>query len=222
MPLRSCGAYNRLVLFRIRRPRSGEDDFAAGEVPGAAAASAVPSEADMTNPDIRMAGANANALPDPIPFRDLKGQASAYDARAERLVLGIRAEVEELRDAVAVRQQVEESVMRVDAAALMAQPGLVGAVPPMLLARLIDDMRAQVGQLEDALSQRTRDFERLQADYADLQRDHAGALSRLDTLQDVIAALHANLQDLRAARDYERESALRDSAPMRALPPVDA
>lgn len=175
----------------------------------------------MTNPDIRMATANANPQPDPIPFRDLKGQASAYDARAERLVLGIRAEVEELRDAVSVRQQVEESVMRVDAAALLAQPGLVSAVPPMLLARLIDDMRAQVGELENALAQRTHELERLQSDNAQLQREHAGANSRLETLQDVIAALHANIQDLRAARDYERSPALGPTVAGE-LPPGDA
>jgi septal ring factor EnvC (AmiA/AmiB activator) len=176
----------------------------------------------MTNPDIRMAGANANPQPEPIPFRDLKGQASAYDARAERLVLGIRAEVEELRDAVMVRQQVEESVMRVDAASLLAHPNLVGAVPPMLLARLLDDMRAQVGELENALAQRTHELDRLQSEHANLQREHASTNSRTETLQDVIAALHANLQDLRAARDYERESALRAPGSARELPPGDA
>jgi DNA repair exonuclease SbcCD ATPase subunit len=176
----------------------------------------------MTNPDIRMAGANTNTLSDPIPFRDLKGQASAYDARAERLVLGIRAEVEELREAVTVRQHVEESVMRVDPAALLAEPALVGAVPPALLARLIDDMRAQIGELEDRLGQRSRELERLQSDHSDLQREYSAANSRLGTLQEVIAALHANLQDLRAARDFERESALRASATARALPPGDA
>lgn len=221
MPFFPRTAYTCAVLFRIRRPRSGEDDFAVEEEPRPGGGFPVPNEADMTNPDIRMASANANPQPDPIPFRDLKGQASAYDARAERLVLGIRAEVEELRDAVSVRQQVEESVMRVDAAALLAQPGLVSAVPPMLLARLIDDMRAQVGELENALAQRTRELDRLESDHAHLQREHASANSRLDTLQDVIAALHANIQDLRAARDYERSSAIGPTVAGE-LPPGDA
>jgi hypothetical protein len=218
MPLAAQSAYTAGVLFRIRRSRSDDGDFAAEEGVAPDSGFATPPEADMTNPDIRIASQNA----DPIPFRELKGQASAYDARAERLVLGIRAEVEELRDAVAARQQVEEAVLRVDADALLHEPGLVGAVPPMLIARLVDDMRTRIGELEDALDSRSSDLEQLESEHAALERDYAGAQSRLDTLQEVIAALHANIQDLRAARDYERQVGVGLAGAPAALPPGEA
>ena len=218
MPLSAQWSYTAGVLFRIRRSRSDDGDFAADEGMAPEGGFAMPPEADMTNPDIRIASQNAA----PIPFRELKGQASAYDARAERLVLGIRAEVEELRDAVAARQQVEEAVLRVDADALLHEPGLVGAVPPMLIARLVDDMRTRIGELEDALESKSADLERSETQHAALERDYAGAQSRLETLQEVIAALHANIQDLRAARDYERQVGVGPSEERAALPPGEA
>jgi hypothetical protein len=176
----------------------------------------------------------APAAPPPIPFpaghdapgtwdellqpprpaaAPLKGQASAADARAERLIRQVRKDLDRLQaslDRLAVEQA---DLLAVDPAAAAAAPEAAAALPPPALVRALvalhEENRALRKQLRKARKQRDRALQLARS----LELTAAGRDARLAALEEVIAALHGNLQDLRQHRDLlvQREpAALRD------------
>ena len=149
----------------------------------------------------------------------LKGQASGSDVRAERLIRQVRKDVERLQSTLE-RLRVEQSdLLEVGPDTVAANPEAAAALPPAALVRAIiaarDENRRLRKQLRKARKQRDRAIERARA----LELAAAGRDSRLATLEEVIAALHANLHDLRQERDLLREWAPARLGRPDALPP---
>jgi len=135
----------------------------------------------------------------------LKGQASGADLRAERLIRQVRKDVERLQSTLEQLRVEQSDLLEVDPETVAANPEAAAALPPATLVRALvaatDENRRLRKQLRKARKQRDRAIERARA----LELAAAGRDSRLATLEEVIAALHANLQDLRQERDLLRE-----------------
>jgi hypothetical protein len=149
----------------------------------------------------------------------LKGQASGSDVRAERLIRQVRKDVERLQSTLE-RLRVEQSdLLEVDPDTVAANPEAAAALPPAALVRAIiaarDENRRLRKQLRKARKQRDRAIERARA----LELAAAGRDSRLATLEEVIAALHANLQDLRYERELLRPAVPAELTGPSTLPP---
>jgi hypothetical protein len=133
----------------------------------------------------------------------LKEQASGSDARAERYFRQVRSEVDELRKAITERKIVDHQFADLDVAAVAANPEAAALIPSEVLVKAIIDLHEanerQGRRIEKLRAKNERLAERLQ----DLKRDRAFERGRLQTLDAVISALHANLEDLRFARDGE-------------------
>lgn len=131
----------------------------------------------------------------------LRSQATGADARAERLIRQVRRDVERLEATLEQLHAAQGDLLQVDAAAAAENPEAAAALPPPVLVRaLLETTRENQRlrrQLRKARRQRNRAIEHARA----LELAAAARDSRLATLEEVIAALHANLQDLR----YERE-----------------
>lgn len=149
---------------------------------------------------------------DPIPFRQ-KGQLTGQDARAERLVLGVRSEVSELRNYIASLREHAGEAFAIDLESVIADPALAVTIPPRLFLDELLRQRDQVRSLEDALAETATALADARTENHELSLRLAVADVRRETLGDVIAALHANLEDLRAMR-------IQAIAPQQAAPQV--
>ncbi|MCL6643844.1 MAG: hypothetical protein K6U88_02505 [Dehalococcoidia bacterium] len=149
----------------------------------------------------------------------MKGQASGADLRAERLVRQVRKDVERLQSTLEQLRVEQSDLLEVGPDTVAANPEAAAALPPAALVRAIiaarDENRRLRKQLRKARKQRDRAIERVRA----LELAAAGRDSRLATLEEVIAALHANLHDLRQERDLLREWAPARLGRPDALPP---
>jgi len=173
------------VLFRIRRGSNTEK------------ASIAPVVADPAPP------ATEAAVPvppaDPLPFRQ-KSQLTGQDARAERLVLGVRSEVSELREYVSALRERAGEAFALDIESVIADPALAVTIPPRLFLDEILRQRERIHELDAALAALNAELQKaLDADH-DASLRLAVSEARRETLGEVIAALHANLEDLRALR----------------------
>lgn len=135
----------------------------------------------------------------------MKGQAAASDARAERLIRQVRKDVERLQATLEQLHAEQSDLLEVDPHTVAANPEAAAALPPAALVRAIiaaaEENRALRKQLRKARKQRDRALQHARS----LELAAAGRDARLATLEEVIAALHANLQDLREERQFLRE-----------------
>ncbi|MCC6381050.1 MAG: hypothetical protein IT304_01000, partial [Dehalococcoidia bacterium] len=131
----------------------------------------------------------------------LKSQATGSDLRAERLVRQVRGEVEELRRALRSLQDAPEQMTEIDVDAVAANPEGACALPPALLVRALVQMREQQARLERQNAGQRRKLEAARARARALKRERAFLRGRMQTFDEVLGALHANLVDLRAQRD---------------------
>ena len=133
----------------------------------------------------------------------LKTQQSSSDVRTERLFRKVRAEVEELRSTVDAFHTVPEELTMLDLDEVAAHPEAAAALPTPLLVRALIDSRSQNRRLLRRLGKSEGRNGRLSAKVRQLKTDRAFARGRLQTLDEVIATLHGNLQDLRLQRDIQ-------------------
>lgn len=194
------------MLFRIRRP-------------GDSASLAAEEEQDAPQAVAhgRDAAPPAQSTRDPIPLRGVKQQSTSTDARAERLVLGVRAEIEELRARVNSRPAIDPGLYLLDLDAVLSDPSRLDGVPSGAILRLLLGLRDRAESAEARLESDEQELAALRAHNAELRMDLAVARSRHEVLGDVIAALHNNLDDLRHAARQRRIEA--DDQP-RLLPPA--
>lgn len=199
--------YTPGVLFRLRR--SGDCD--AGEA------------CDAAQPGDARAEHEVQALDEPqqqtngtMRLASLKGQSNARDARAERLVGGLRGELDQLRDELKGIRAATPGVYQVDVPALLESPGSAAGVPPRLLVKELARLSRRVNELEEQAAEREQTLAALRGERHELERQMAALEARNETLSQVIGALYGNLEDLRAARDG-RASGTHDER--RALPP---
>ncbi|MGD9934897.1 MAG: hypothetical protein AB7T37_14445 [Dehalococcoidia bacterium] len=133
----------------------------------------------------------------------MKGQATGNDARAERFFREVRAEVDDLRRTLSRVRELDEELTELDLDAVTSNPEGAAALPPAVLVRALVESHRANGRLQRRL-QKSRDrIARLENRIRDLKQQQAYESGRLETLDRVIAALHANLEDLRLARDSE-------------------
>jgi hypothetical protein len=163
-------------------------------------------------PILDPAGRLEPAGPAPSPLREpsngihhlpLKSQATGTDARAERFFRQVRAEVDGLRKQLGEARSPSLELADLDVEAVSADPAAAATLPPEALVRaLVKEHRANA-DLRCKLT-RSRAATRKKADaLRRLQNERAFERGRLETLDNVIAALHGNLEDLRIARDAE-------------------
>ena len=137
----------------------------------------------------------------------LKTQATGTDVRSERLFRQVRAEVQELRSSFSNLQVAGEEMSELDIAAVADNPEAAALLPSALLVRALIRSNESSEKLLRKLARARARSERLDAKLRDLRQERAYTRGRTETLDQVIAALHGNLEDLRAARDGQRSLA---------------
>jgi hypothetical protein len=163
--------------------------------------------------------AGMTAPPPPFPSftNGLRSQATGGDARAERLVRAVRLELEDLKQAVDSWGESRDDMLEIDLEAVRADPAAAATIPAGALVRGLVSAADRISELEHDLASSERQLVALREELARLQEEHSYVRGRTETLHDVIAALHGNLDDLRAER--ERSSRLPSPEPPRALRP---
>lgn len=159
-----------------------------------------PAVAPQAEGDVRSAEATAGAIP--AQFRTMKRQLNSSDVRTDRLVRLLREEIDGVRTLLDAFAEDQEELLVVDPEAIAADPKAAASLPGAILVRTIlglEEERLQAVARATALEQ---DVESLAAQIIELRLGEAGLRGRLQTYDDVIAALHGNLEDLRYARDH--------------------
>ena len=139
----------------------------------------------------------------PFPL-SLRGQASGSDARAERLIRQIRSEVEDLRQTLDEMATAQEDMVALDLDAVVADREAAAALPPAILVRGLISAAERLASLSGEIANVNESVKRLERLNHELELEHSFNRGRLETLDEVIAALHGNLQDLRYERDQGR------------------
>lgn len=143
--------------------------------------------------------------PPALPFTmPLKGQFTGADSRADRLVRQIRGEVNGLRQTIEQLSAERGDMLEVDLAAVMADPQAAASLPPAALVRALIAAGERANALEAQLAHEEKKASKVRSRLRKARMDFAETSGRLETLEEVIAALHANLEDLRGASQHAR------------------
>ncbi len=188
------------LAYRDNRPssRPGEDD------PPGAAHIAAPASDRTTAPEGAPEPEMTVPPPPALPFANgLRSQATGGDARAERLVRAVRMEVADLKQAIDGWGQSRDDMLEIDLEAVRADPAAAATIPPPALVRGLLSAADRITELEARLAEAERARAALSDDVARLQEEHSYVRGRTETLHEVIAALHGNLEDLRAERNRQ-------------------
>jgi len=143
----------------------------------------------------------------------MRSQMSGGDVRAERLVKQVRGEVDELRTTLASLTAGPGDLSTLDYDAVAANPAAAALLPPATLVAAITELHGRNRKLARKSEKLEARLEALETKVRDLKQDRAWARGRLDTLAEVIEALHANIEDLRHHRDNTRALAAPAVAP---------
>ena len=141
----------------------------------------------MTPPSDTAASTPAFHLP-------LKGQFTGADARADRLIRQIRGEVEGLRQTLEHLSLESSELLEVDIAAALTDPETATTLPPPALVRAIVSEAKRADALAEKLTGERARTRRLRGQVRKMRLERAETNARLETLSEVIAALHANLE----------------------------
>lgn len=153
-------------------------------------------------PDTRMtAPSPPPTMPSPNGFR---AQLTGNDMRTERLVREVRSELADLRHAFDSLGEAREDIVEIDLHAVAAHPEAAATLPPATLVQALVSAAAKIKELERQIGVHAREEHALRDRLASLQDDYAYTRGRLETLHEVIAALHGNLEDFRYDRDRRR------------------
>ena len=154
--------------------------------------------------------ASAEAAPAPPPAsaplplireRALKTQATATDARAERLFTRIRSEMDDLRGTLDSLHSASAELMALDIDAVAGNPAAAAALSPAVLVQGLVAARASEQRLRRRIEKVAARNARLEARVQRLRQERQYLRGRMETFDAVIGALHENLEDLRIGRD---------------------
>ena len=134
----------------------------------------------------------------------MRDQFTSSDSRADRLVRQVRNEVDQLKKTLDALSFDNEDMFELDIAALLANPEHAATLPPAMLVRALMETAEENDRLRDEVDDQRGKATKLRRQVRELRREDAARQARLDTLEEVIAALHANLEDLRYDRDRAR------------------
>ena len=182
------------MRFPLRRAQDAQSDEH-GEVAPAPTTAAGPPPAETAGHPPML---NGHAL----RHRPFKGQATGSDARAERMFRTVKGEIDELRRTIDIIGAGQEEILEVSPAAVAENPSVAATLAPVVLVRSLVTAAHTQERLERAVAEREEELNRLRAELSRLREEHAHQSGRLQTLDDVIAALHENLEDLRGERAY--------------------
>jgi hypothetical protein len=140
--------------------------------------------------------------------RPMKTQLTSSDARTDRLVRQLRAEIDTIRSTLDELADGHEELLELDAAAVAADPAAAATLPPPLLVRTIIRLEREREALEEEAREKAALLRALGDQHQALQLKETSVRARLETLEDVISALHANLEDLRIARTLAAPASL--------------
>jgi FtsZ-binding cell division protein ZapB len=144
--------------------------------------------------------------------RSLKSQFTSSDARAERMFRSVRGEFEDLRRSLDVLSIGHEEMLDLNLAAVAADPDAAATLPPSVLVRALMAAAELHEKLEGQVDEATEKIVTLQDEVQSLLLQRAALQGRLQTFEDIVAALHANLKDLRGERDRQLSEAPRPAA----------
>jgi hypothetical protein len=131
----------------------------------------------------------------------LRQQATGNDARAERLFRKVRGEMDELRSTLDAIHAVSDELTELDLAAVAEHPEAAAQLPPAVLVRGLVAAHETRQRLERKVRKARARNERLARKVRQLRQERSYVRGRMLTFEEVIAALHANIEDLRIARD---------------------
>lgn len=209
-PLRRNNIDDRLAVLRLP-PEDVELEPLPNALPFVRFAATGP--ARNPEPEPVLAPPPPPALP-ALPFTmPLKGQSTGADSRADRLVRQIRDEVDGMRQTLDELSTERGSMLEVDPASVMANPEAAASLPPAALVRALIASAERAHTLEARLAHEQKKASKLRASLRKVRTARAETRGRLDTLEEVIAALHANLEDLRGDRQNGRAIAATPPAP---------
>lgn len=149
----------------------------------------------------------------------LRGQMNGSDARAERVVRQVRGDVERLQKLLDTLSAEQGELMDVDPAAIAANPEAAATLAPSLLVRAVVSAENENRRLRKRLAKARQREQQLHGRLQQMEVAEATRKSRLDTLEEVLAALHGNLQDLRQEREFLRQWAPAQLGRRAELPP---
>lgn len=135
----------------------------------------------------------------------MRGQMSSGDARAERLVRQVRTELSALQETLGALSQQHDEMLEVDPASVAQNPEAALTLPPAVLVRAVISAEAENARLRKRARKVESRQRQLRERLRELQLSEAARAGRLQTLEDVISALHGNLTDLRQDREYLRQ-----------------
>ena len=130
---------------------------------------------------------------------------TSSDARAERLVRQVRNEVSALQETLAALAQEHDDLLEVDPASVSKNPQAALTLAPAILVRAVVSAETENRRLRKRARKAAEGQRALRSRLLELQLSEAARASRLQTLEDVIGALHGNLGDLRAEREFLRQ-----------------
>lgn len=149
----------------------------------------------------------------------LRGQMNGSDARAERLVRQVRNDVERLQKLLDTLSADQGELMEADPAAIAANPEAAATLAPALLVRAVVSAEKENRRLRKRLSKARQREQQLHGRLQQMDVAEAARKARLDTLEEVLAALHGNLQDLRQEREFLQQWAPAQLSRRAELPP---
>ncbi|MEO6398131.1 MAG: hypothetical protein ABIP13_06650 [Tepidiformaceae bacterium] len=194
------------VYFRRRKPNSVEAKPETEIEPDYLALSPSPSAkpgAGSPEPEAK----EAAPLAPPAMSLPLRSQVTSADSRADRLIRQVRSEVEALKKTLETLPLDHEEMLAVDLPALLAYPEQALTLPPTTLVRALVTLGEENARLEAKHARQREKATKLNRKLRELQRDDAGRRARIESFEEVLAALHANLEDLRYERDHLRVGA---------------
>ena len=135
----------------------------------------------------------------------MRGQMTSSDARAERLVRQVRSEVSALQKSLAALAEEHDEMYEVDPATIAKNPETALTLPPAILVRAVVAAEGENTRLRKRVRKDQERQRKLRERLQELQLSEAARTSRLQTLEEVIGALHGNLSDLRQEREFLRQ-----------------
>jgi chromosome segregation ATPase len=130
---------------------------------------------------------------------------TSSDARAERLVRQVRTEVAALQETLTALAQEHDEMLEVDPASVAKNPEAALTLAPAVLVRAVISAEAENRRLRKQARKVAVRQRALKERLHELQLSEAARVSRLQTLEEVIGALHGNLGDLRQEREFLRQ-----------------
>ncbi len=132
---------------------------------------------------------------------------TSSDARAERLVRQVRTEVSALQETLAALAQEQDEMLEVDPRSVAKNPEAALTLAPAILVRALVSSESENKRLRKRARKVQQRHRQMQTRLQELQLSEAARASRLQTLEEVISALHGNLSDLRHEREFLHQSA---------------